>query len=645
MSTPFDIVLPEQWKLLEGTGYGQRQPVLLGPVQVGAGGVWLNPLDDGLASPLGESLPAGLAEDFTPLGLVQRLLHWSAALQRWCGLPVFGMGQVLAVNPVRADVFLVAVPYASPHAAPEALRWVAQEVLRLATQGGAGVAPGSLQALADSLRRFQVGTVNDYGFQAAAAQGDIPVSRVTPGTFAYGQGRRARWLSSALTDATSHLAFHLTDKIYTAMALRRLGLPGGEQVLVRSADEAAEAALALGGPVVVKPADRSQGKGVSVFLQDEASVRQAYDAARAWSERIVVERHVAGRDFRLTVFQGQVVKVVERIPASVVGDGQATLAELVERRLRDPDIERRSRQHGRPVLALDVEALALLRAQGWALDDVPPAGLRVLLRRRANTSTGGSTELVPPGAIHPDNLRLAVNAAQAVRLDLAGVDLLLPDPQRSWFDTGALVCEINAQPALGVSHLRQVYAQILHTLVGPVSRIPLVLLIGPVSEARHVIRWLQARGTAGLGVAHIGYASAEGVWDNTERTGATPSNSFAAAVAAIAHPRADAAVVAMSPEDLLRLGLPFDRCAAVLVLPQDAAGARRLAELWPMVLPHSPDWIAMPQVDGADLPPAASLTQVGARLQRPATAEQAWKQLRHHLTAPGRGMDTPKVIA
>lgn len=644
MDSGFVIVLPDQWKMLEGTGYGQRQPLLLGNVRAGAGGAWLTGLDQWFAAQLGEPLPAGLDNEQSPQGLVDRLLHWSAVVQRWCSLPAFGMGRVLAANPAQANEFLVAVPYGSPHAAAGALRWVAALMRDVAQAGLQQAQPNCLQEIADSLRRFQLGTVNDFWFQAAAAHGNIPVNRVTPGTFSYGHGRRARWLASALTDATPHLAFHLTDKIYTAMALRRLGLPGGEHLQVRSADEAAEAATSLGYPVVVKPTNRAQGKGVSVFLQDESSVRQAFEIAHAQSERIVVERHVLGRDVRLTVFQGQVVKVVERIPASVVGDGQSTVRQLVERRLTDKDIERRSRQHGRPVLALDDEALALLQAQGWPLDAVPPPGQRVLLRRRANTSTGGSTELLAPGSIHPDNLRLAVNAAQAVRLDLAGVDIILPDPKRSWFETGALVCEINAQPALGVSNLLQVYAQILHALVGSTSRIPLVLLIGPTNETRQVIRWLQARGTAGMGSVHIGYASVEGIWEDAQRIAGPQPSAFAAAAAVIAQPRVGAAVMAMSPDDVLRDGLPFDRCSAVLVLRQDAAGARRLPELWPMVLPHAPDWIAMPQLDGSELPQPVQVRQVGATLHRPATAELAWQQLRRQLAVHSAGMEN-KVMA
>lgn len=643
MATGFVIELPDQWKKLEGTGYGQDQALLLGNLQASAGGDWLRRLDDGLAACLGEPLPPGLAQDLSPQAVVERLLHWSAVAQRWCSQPVFGMGQVLAVHPARADEFLIAMPYVSPHAATQALAAVAAWM----RQAGAGVAvdglPGQVRQLAETLRPFQVGTVNDYWFAAAAAHSKVPVSRVTPGTFAYGHGRRARWLASALTDATPHLAFHLTDKIFTALALRRLGLPGGEHLQVRSADEAVEAAASLGYPVVVKPSDRSQGKGVSVFLRDQASVRRAFELARAHSERLVVERHVVGRDVRLTVFQGHVVKVVERMAASVVGDGMSTVAQLVERRLQDPDIQRRSREHGRAVLALDAEALDLLQDQGWALDDRPPAGQRVLLRRRANTSTGGSTEFLAPDAIHPDNLRLAIHAAQAVRLDLAGVDLILPDPRRSWFETGALVCEINAQPALGVSNLRQVYAQILHALVGTTSRIPVVLLIGPNSETRQVMRWLQARGTAGLGSVQVGYGSSEGVWVDAQRIAAPQPSAFAASTAVLANPLVGAAVLAMSPDDLLRDGLPLDRCAAVLLMRQDATGVRRLPELWPMVLPHAPDWIAMPQLSASELPHAQQLRQVGASLHRPATAELAWQQLRRQLVAHGAALDKGKA--
>jgi hypothetical protein len=61
-----------------------------------------------------------------------------------------------------------------------------------------------------------------------------------------------------------------------------------------------------------------------------------------------------------------------------------------------------------------------------------------------------------------------------LRLDLAGVDLLVPDIARSWRETGGGICEVNAQPQLS-GHLPR---SLLPKLVSRRGRIPVVVLIG-----------------------------------------------------------------------------------------------------------------------------------------------------------------------
>lgn len=75
---------------------------------------------------------------------------------------------------------------------------------------------------------------------------------------------------------------------------------------------------------------------------------------------------------------------------------------------------------------------------------------------------------------HPDKLALAIRAAREVGLDFAGVDLLMPDIGRSWLETGATICEINAQPQCNPG----VYADILRRLVETDGRIPVVGVLG-----------------------------------------------------------------------------------------------------------------------------------------------------------------------
>ena len=168
---------------------------------------------------------------------------------------------------------------------------------------------------------------------------------------------------------------------------------------VKDADDAWAAALEIGVPVVVKPLDGNQGRGVATNLTTAEQVAKAYEAARQESESILVEKFILGHDYRLLVVGDRVVAAARREPAQVLGDGMHTVAQLVDQVNADP---RRGEHHATVLskIKLDAIALAVLADQGFTPETVPPAGTVVLIRRNANLSTGG-TAIDVTERVHP----------------------------------------------------------------------------------------------------------------------------------------------------------------------------------------------------------------------------------------------------
>ncbi len=152
---------------------------------------------------------------------------------------------------------------------------------------------------------------------------------------------------------------------------------------------------------------------------------------------------------------------------------------------------------------------------------VPAPKQWVRLRRTANVATGGMPVSVL-AQVHPDNRLLAVRAAKALRLDLAGVDLLIPDIRRSWRKSGAGICEVNSQPSLGQITSAPVYAQILRRLVRGDGRVPILLVLGAPAESRcaaNIEEALQQRGVC-VGCHDVAGVRVNGV--QLLEAGATP---------------------------------------------------------------------------------------------------------------------------
>ena len=179
---------------------------------------------------------------------------------------------------------------------------------------------------------------------------------------------------------------------------------------VEDEDDAWVAAQEIGLPVVVKPQDGNQGKGISVNLTTEEQVRHAYRVAIEFRDDIMVEKFLSGHDWRLLVIGDKLIAAARRDPPLVIGDGKHTVRQLVDIVNSDP---RRSDGHATSLtkIRFDEIALARLAEQGYSADSVPPRGVRVVLRNNANLSTGGTATDVTDD-VHPELAAAAVAAAQ-----------------------------------------------------------------------------------------------------------------------------------------------------------------------------------------------------------------------------------------
>jgi cyanophycin synthetase len=406
----------------------------------------------------------------------------------------------------------------------------------------------------------------------AAQRRGIPARRLSEGSLVQlGQGARARRILAAETDRTGAIAeFIAQDKDLTRALLRTVGVPVPEGRPVASADDAWEAAIEVGPPVVVKPRYGGQGRGVATGLTTREQVAAAYQAALAESSDgdVIVERFAPGDDYRVLVVGERVVAAARREPAQVVGDGVHTVAELVEAVNRDP---RRGRDHATALspIPLDATSLAVLASQGYALESVPPEGAVVLIRRNANLSTGGTATDVTD-RVHPEVAARCVEAARMVGLDIAGVDVVARDIGRPLEEQGGIIVEVNASPGLRM-HLepsrgrpRDVGAAIIDRLFAPgqTGRIPVVAITGvngKTTTTRLVGRLLEHAGH------RVGLACTDGIYIDGRRIDAGDCSGPASARAVLGNPLVEAAVLETARGGILRAGLGFDRCDVAIV--------------------------------------------------------------------------------
>ena len=551
---------------VSGYKFGLRQPCLLARVEIDAS--WDVPGQ--LGRQLRERVCIGLPERYrsqevadapTPVGSLLQVVVWLVGImQDSVGLPVVEQGKALMLrdasplaSSARMDSWLLALPSFAPRAAELALRELLRLTNVLAEEGSnAGLADHEVQALdlvLDEIANLAPAGTNTHRFLRTALQRQIPMVSLPGGVWQFGWGSRSRLFKSSLSDATSAIGTSWAkDKVQTHQVLKLAGLPVPEQVVVRDLEQALKEANRIGYPVVLKPADLDQGQGVEAGLTNEVDLRSAFARVLAKGRRVILERHIAGQDVRVHVVNGKFHDAIARYPAGVTGDGQSTVLKLIDATNRDPRRSVRRFADMRPVV-LNEEAGELLTALGLTERSVPDKGVFVRLRRAANVAGGGHTKGVSE-TFHADNARLCEDAAKLLRLDIAGIDLLIPDYTKSWKDVGGAICEINAQPQVGLTYPK-IYDHLFDSFLNGQGRIPVVVILTDGPEGDAVSESIVASGRlAGLRI--VTGSGADG-------TPARPAELASHVRAALIDPTCTGLVIISDGQDFLQPGLPVDR--------------------------------------------------------------------------------------
>lgn len=500
-------------------------------------------------------------------GLVERLQegtlishvteHLALELQSVLGYDVY-FGKTRVVK--EPNLYCIIYEYMNESSA-RAIGYAAAEIVMAFATGQPLAVEDIIEELNETACDSQLGPSTKAIFDEARRR-HIPVRRIgSDSLLQLGYGRATCFIEASLPGTTSSIAVDLAkNKQLAKELLRENNIPVPAGGVVYSEESALVMAEQIGYPVVVKPYDSNQGKGVTANVYNETLLIKAFQLAQDYSDGVMVEKHIRGRDYRVLVVGDKVAAVAERRPPCIIGDGVSTIAELVEQENMRPD---RGEGHERRLskIVLDAAAREFLARIEMEPEDIPRPGEIIHLRGNGNLSTGGSARECTRD-IHPRNKELAIKAARVIGLDVAGIDIVTDNIARLLTPANGAVIEVNAAPGLRM-HLYpsegnpcNVAADILdHMFASGYESIPVISITGTNGKTT-VTRLISHVLT--LAGKKVGMTCSSGSYIGPECVSKGDNTGPASAQAILYNREVEAAVLETARGGLIRSGLGYD---------------------------------------------------------------------------------------
>lgn len=384
-----------------------------------------------------------------------------------------------------------------------------------------------------------------------------------------GYGCKQKRIEATLTNRTSSISVDIAgDKDRTKRILTEANIPVPNGEVICSVDKLKEAISSIGYPVVVKPLDGNHGKGATIDINSLPEALTAFERAKNYSEKIIIEKYVKGYDFRVLVINHRFVAAALRTPACVTGDGRHTIRELIQIVNSDP---RRGNGHDNVLTCIEINDVCLehLAKHGYTLDTVLKMGEECTLKPTANLSTGGTATDVTD-RVHPRNRAMFERVSRVIGLDICGIDVMAADLDTPIKENGGAILEVNAAPGFRM-HLepthgepRNVAAPVIDMLFPFESdgRIPIVAITGTNGKTTTTRLMAHIAQQSGL---ITGFTTTDGIYIDGELVLSGDCSGPQSAQFILKDSSVEFAVLETARGGLLRSGLAFDRCQTAIV--------------------------------------------------------------------------------
>ncbi|WP_293644861.1 cyanophycin synthetase [Thiolapillus sp.] len=223
------------------------------------------------------------------------------------------------------------------------------------------------------------------------------------------------------------------------------GIPHAEGKIFFSPWQAHRFAQQHGFPLVIKPNVSGFSRGSHFPIRNYRELWKAALMVKIWWPMSMVEKYLQGRNYRVLVGNGEIISVIRRYPPFVIGDGTASIGELIDR-----ENQVRKDMGLYPVIHPIPKTRMIrryLKKQGLSLASIPEENREIILFNRISLVPGGVVETLPADSLPPVNRALFLRILKLFRANILGIDVIMEEGiETPWNEQKCIFLEVNSRP-------------------------------------------------------------------------------------------------------------------------------------------------------------------------------------------------------
>ena len=241
-----------------------------------------------------------------------------------------------------------------------------------------------------------------------------------------------------------------TSKSSSFKFLKFNGYPHTNQLFLSHISQLDSAIKEIGYPCVIKPDSENKGVGVVSNINSKTDLLFYLNNNKSLYENgIILENHVPGDDYRITIIGGKFAFAIKRTPPCVIGDEVSSIKELIE--LKNKDLySSYLKTQSQGLIEINDETIFNLKKKNYNLNTVLPKNEKLIIKDVSNLSQGGERNEIPKDHINEDVINMCENIAKKLKLFAVGIDYITKDITKSPEINKDAIIELNHSPEMDI---------------------------------------------------------------------------------------------------------------------------------------------------------------------------------------------------